>query len=108
VPISLAPQTRAAHSPSLSATALANLLASLPLLLSPDLQRRPWHAAVVPAGAAGAAGAGATADEVTGAGAPTAGLEMAAALDTAGAGGSAGAGLSTAPVPDPELAVAAA
>lgn len=94
MPISQAPQTRAAHSPSLSATALASLLASFPLLLFPDLQRRPWHAAVV---IAGAAGAGATTDEAIGAEATTAGLEMGAALDTAGTGGSAGAGLSTAP-----------
>jgi hypothetical protein len=105
MPISLAPQTRAAHSPSLSSTALANLLASFPLLLFPDLQRRPRHGALV---AAGAAGAGATTDEATGAGATTAGLEIAAALDTAGAGGLTGAGLSTAPVPAPESAIAAA
>jgi hypothetical protein len=105
VPISQAPQTRAAHSPSLSATALANLLASLPLLLFPDLQRRPRHGALV---AAGAAGVGAAADEAIGAGATTAGLETAAGLDTAGAGGSADAGPSTAPVPAPELAAAAA
>jgi hypothetical protein len=105
MPVTLAPQTRAAHPPSLSSTALANLLASLPLLLFPDLQRRPRHGALV---AAGAAGAGAAADEAIGAGATTAGLETAAGLDTAGAGGSAGAGLSTAPVPAPESGVAAA
>jgi hypothetical protein len=73
---------RAAHSPSLSATALANLPASFPLLpLPPVLQCRPLHVAVVGAATA-AAGTEATADEASGVGAMSA---VAEALGT-GAG----------------------
>jgi len=104
MPIGLAPQTRAAHSPSLSSKALASLLASFPLLLFPDLQCRPRQVELL---AAGAAEADAATEDATGGGATAAALETAAALDTAGAEASTGAGLSTAPVFDP-LAVAAA